>query len=89
MNFPSQIFFNYINHGYREAILKKTFFMAASVLYGCGYLLLLWKGMQNDPYCNSIVPPLAFDPLIGFIFSKESNFETTESLHFPPVLLEN
>ena len=24
MNFPSQIFFNNINHGYRAAILKKT-----------------------------------------------------------------
>ena len=24
MNFPSQIFFNDINHGYRAAILKKT-----------------------------------------------------------------
>ena len=23
MNFPSQIFFNYNNHGYRAAILKK------------------------------------------------------------------
>ena len=25
MNFPSQIFFNDINHGYRAAILKKKF----------------------------------------------------------------
>ena len=25
MNFPSQIFFNDINHGYRAAILKKNF----------------------------------------------------------------
>ena len=25
MNFPSQIFFNDINHGYRAAILKKMF----------------------------------------------------------------
>ena len=25
MNFPSQIFFNDINHGYRAAILKKNY----------------------------------------------------------------
>ena len=31
--------------------------MAASVLYGCGYLLLLWKGAQNDAHCNFFVPP--------------------------------
>ena len=34
-------FFNDINYGYRGAILKKHFFVAASVLHGCGYLLLL------------------------------------------------
>ena len=39
MNFPSQIFFNDVNHVYRAAISKKKFFVAASVLYGCGYLL--------------------------------------------------
>ena len=27
-----------------------------SVLYGCGFLLLLWKGAQNDAHCNCIVP---------------------------------
>ena len=41
MNFPSQVFFNDINHGYRAPILKKKFFVAASALNGCGYLLLL------------------------------------------------
>ena len=39
INFPSQIFFYDVNHGHRAAILKKLF-LAASVLYGCGYLLL-------------------------------------------------
>ena len=38
MNFSSQAFFNYINHDYRAAL---RFFVAASVLYGCGFLLLL------------------------------------------------
>ena len=34
-------FFNDINYGYGGAILKKKTFVAASVLHGCGYLLLL------------------------------------------------
>ena len=37
MNFPSQIFFNDINHGYRSA---KKIIVAASILYGYGYLFL-------------------------------------------------
>ena len=42
MNFPSHIFFNNINHGYRETILiEEKFFVTTSVLYGCGYLLVL------------------------------------------------
>ena len=40
MNFPSQIFFNDINDGYRAAILKKLF-VAASIQYGFAYLILL------------------------------------------------
>ena len=47
MNFPSQIFFNDINDGYRPAILKKLF-VAASIQYGFAYLIQLWKGVQND-----------------------------------------
>ena len=39
MNFLSQVFFNDIS-GYPAAILKKNV-VAAFVLYGCGYLLLL------------------------------------------------
>ena len=26
-----------------------------SILYGCGFLSLLWKGVQNTAYCNCIV----------------------------------
>ena len=33
--------FDGINHGYRATILKKKIFLAASILYGCGYLFLL------------------------------------------------
>ena len=53
MSFPSHIFFNDISHGYRATILKKS---SASVLYGCRYLLLLWKGAQNDVHWNCIAP---------------------------------
>ena len=28
-----------------------------SVLDGSGFLLLLWKGAQNNAHCNCIVPP--------------------------------
>ena len=35
MNFPSQIFFNDINHGYRADILKK-------IIYGCFRFIWLW-----------------------------------------------
>ena len=48
--------FSDINHGYRAAILKKNS-LSASVLYGCGYILLLSKCVQNDAHCNCIVPP--------------------------------
>ena len=41
MNFPLQIFFNDVNHGYRAAILKKSSLWLSSVLYGSGYLFLL------------------------------------------------
>ena len=40
-----------------EQLCWKKIFVAASVLYGCGYLLLLWKGVLNYAPCNSIVPP--------------------------------
>ena len=56
--------------------------MAASVLFGRGYSLLIRKCVPNDAHCNFILPPSAFDLLSGFIFSKESDFEITESLHF-------
>ena len=47
--------FNDNNAGYRAAILKKNYLFYAAVLYGCGYLLLLRKGAQNDAYCNCVV----------------------------------
>ena len=32
--------------------IKEKFFVAASILYGCAYLFLLWKGALNDVHCN-------------------------------------
>ena len=44
-----------------QGVKFKNFFFADiffnSVLYGCGFLLLLWKSAQNDRHCNCIVPP--------------------------------
>ena len=49
--------------------------MAASFLYGCGYLFPLWKGAQNDAHCNCIKPPEQWFFL--------NNIETQEVLCFP------
>ena len=51
--FSFTLFFNDINHRHRAVILKK-FFMVASIIYiiyGCGYLFLVWKGMQKRAPC--------------------------------------
>ena len=40
-NFPSQIFFDDINHGYRAALLKKKSLCLLPFLCDCGFLLLL------------------------------------------------
>ena len=37
--------------------IEENLFVAASVLYGSGYLLPLLKGAQYDAHCNCIVPP--------------------------------
>ena len=31
-----------------EQLIEEIFVVAASVLYGCDFLLLLWKGAQNE-----------------------------------------
>ena len=43
MNFLSQIFFEE-----QSSNIEQKLFVAAFVLYGCGSLFLLWKGVQND-----------------------------------------
>ena len=42
---------------FQGSYIKEIFFVAAFILYGCGYLFLLWKGAQSDAYCNCIKPP--------------------------------
>ena len=44
MNFPSQTFYNGI--GYKAALLKKNSYWLLSIYMG--FLLLLWKGAQNE-----------------------------------------
>ena len=48
MNFPSQLLFNDINHGHRAALLKKSFFVAASILYGCDLLTAITKSCAEQ-----------------------------------------
>ena len=57
MNFPSQIFFDDINC-LQSSYVKEKLFVAASILYGCGYLFLLSKGVQNDTEGTEIVSNL-------------------------------
>ena len=47
MNFLSQIFFNDIDHGYRAAILKKKYFVAASISYGCGTTYFYYEKVRR------------------------------------------
>ena len=39
-----------------SSYIEEKLFVAASVLYGCGCLFLLWKVAQNDAHCNCIIP---------------------------------
>ena len=48
MNFPSQLLFNDINHGHRAALLKKSFFVAASILNGCDLLTAITKSCAEQ-----------------------------------------
>ena len=49
MNFPSQIFFKDINHGYRAAILKKILCVSFHFIW-CGYLLPIMKRCAERLY---------------------------------------
>ena len=51
MNFPSQIFFNEINHGYRAAILKKSSLWLLPFYMAVGTYIYNKKA-QNDAHCN-------------------------------------
>ena len=40
-----------------DSYTEEKLFVAVSICYGCGYLLLLWNGVQNDVHCNCIILP--------------------------------
>ena len=48
--------------------------MAASILYGCGYLFLLWKGAQNDAHYNCIKPPVRYSHLSNLSDNDAGSF---------------
>ena len=59
----------------QSSYIKEKFFVAASILYGCGYFFLLWKGLQNDAHCNYIKPPYVnHDVLIQLCSVGHSDF---------------
>ena len=53
--------FTYIFEWYyswlQSSFIEEKIFVGTSVLYNWGYLLLLWKGAQNDAHCSCIAPP--------------------------------
>ena len=57
MNFPSHIFFNDINHGYRAVILKKNSLRLLPFYMVVATYFYYEKGAQNDALCNYIKPP--------------------------------
>ena len=73
MNFLSQIFFNNIDHGYRAAILKKKYFVAASVSYGCGTTYFYYEKVL-DPYSGRLVEniTITFSPDFQSVFNKKT-----------------
>ena len=67
MNFPSQIFFNDINHGYRAAILKKNylwllpFYMVVATYF---YYEKVHRTMQLQLYQTSLLDNSLIDSLV-------------------------
>ena len=58
---------NYQNFLSRRYINIKKKYLAASFVFGCPYILLLWRGAQNDTHCNCIVPPWSLHDARHFI----------------------
>ena len=61
--------FNNITHGPRAVILKKYIFVAASVLYGRGYLLLLsWsQETSKKPIITLLVTMLMCSAIVSYL----------------------
>ena len=54
MNFPSQIFFNDINHGYKTALLKKNYLWLLSVYMDVASYYYYEKGRRTNARSLSI-----------------------------------
>ena len=54
MNFPSQIFFNDINHGYKTALLKKNYLWLLSVYMDVTSYYYYEKGRRTNARSLSI-----------------------------------
>ena len=54
MNFPSQIFFNDINHGYKTALLKKNYLWLLSVYMDVASYCYYEKGCRTNSRSLSI-----------------------------------
>ena len=74
MNFPSQIFLNYIYHGYRAAILKINslwlFYMAVAT-YFCNEKLHRTMRTAIASYLLKLSPTEKFTPLSTSLLSKK------------------
>ena len=47
MNFPSQIFFNDINHGYKAALLKKNSLWLLSIYMDVACIVIMKRGSEQ------------------------------------------
>ena len=57
-NFPSQIFFNKINHGYKAAILKKIFFDCFLLIWLWLFIAIMKRWAEQcalQLYCTSLI----------------------------------
>ena len=55
MNFPSQIFFNDINHGYKAALLKKNYLWLLLVYVDVSSYCCHEKGRRTNKYFHSFL----------------------------------
>ena len=67
MNFPSQIFFNDINHGYRAAILKKSSLWLLAYYLAVANMKMCTKRCALQLYCTSLYTTVQAKNMYKFI----------------------